>query len=155
MAFFPAVNASDRAVTDTVFAVFFSFAAFGRVITRGVCAAAEVAANGIAFQLACRVTCQVAKAVTAGALAEGWTRFKAAGESTGTKDSYGGLEDVFGEGAVWVMDREGEGCIFVGNVVWAKEPARGHYELNGFEDGIKAECRFELSVRIFGTVVIG
>jgi hypothetical protein len=81
----------------------------------------------------------MAKAVASGALAQGRSGFKAAGKSPSTKDAQGGLEDVFGEGPVWVMNGEGERCVFAMDVIRAEEPAGGHHELDAFQYWVEAE----------------
>lgn len=142
---FAAVDALHGAVADAVFFMLACSAAVGGVVVSGVSAGTEVAVDCVSFELTAWVACRVAESVAAGTLAEGWAGFEATGEGAGSEGSDGGLENLFGEGSVGVVNREGEGSIFFGDVVWTKQPSWWHDELDAFQDWVEAEGGFEVS----------
>ena len=122
MALFLAVNAFKGAVASAMVMVAISLAALGGVVSRWMSTTTEEAVDCITFEVANSVVCNMAKVVALGALAEGWARFKMAGNGLCTENTDGGLEDGFGEKTFWVMDREGERGIAYFNIFWAEEP---------------------------------
>jgi hypothetical protein len=132
VASFATVKALERAVACAMLCVSVRFGAGGWVFRGGVGSAAEVASDCITFKLAGCIASGVAEAVAAGALAEGRSGFKPAGEGPGTKDTNGGLKDVSSEGPFWVVNGESKGSVPARDLLRAEEPSGRHDKLNVF-----------------------